>query len=412
MFFFPIGTDRPLRSTPWVNYALIAVNVLVFFYMFGLSDAGRMKFETRFMLFPSGGNLLEGPSLVQYLTYQFLHAGFTHIVSNMTFLYAFGNVVEDRLGKVGYLFFYLACGVVAGLFHGLTSDAPVVGASGAVAGVSGAFLVLFPRTYVTIFAWIFLYIDTFEVSGMTLIVFFIALDLVMQFLGSSMQVAYSAHLAGYTMGFTVAMALLASRLLERERYDLLALIEHRRKRASFRQMTRKGYQPWEAARTPDGVPAKTRGKAKPPTPEEAEVMRLRHEIGEALRTPDTDAAGGELSHAGAAKLYLQLLAVDPNQVMAQQPQLDLANQLMSDGRYDAAARAYELFLSTYRTYPQRAKIELILGLIYARYLRQNDRAAELLEAAVPRLDDADDRSLAAAVLGEMGRAPLAPDPAQ
>ena len=402
MFFFPIGTDRPLRSTPWVNYALIAVNLLVFVYMIGLGAAGTMKFQTDWMLFPSGPHSVQGPELWQYITYQFLHAGFTHIVSNMTFLYAFGNVVEDRLGKVGYLFFYLACGVVAGLVHGLTSDAPVLGASGAVAGVSGAFLVLFPRTYVTIFAWIFLYIDTFEVTGMTLIVFFIALDVIMQFLGSPMQVAYSAHLAGYAIGFTVAVGLLATRLLERERYDLLALLEHRRKRAVFRNMTKKGYEPWDAASSPDGVPAKRGDKPKPPSKEEAEVMRLRHEIAEALRGPGGD--DGNAGQVAAASLYLDLLEIDPEQVMSQQAQLDLSNQLMSDSRYDSAAQAYELFLSTYRTYPQRAKIELILGLIYARYLNRGDRAAELLESALPRLDDDADRTLTREVLAELGRA--------
>ena len=121
--FIPIRSDRPLRSTPYVNYALIAINVVVFGFTAREAEYSR---AWEFMLWH------ERTELWQFITYQFLHADIWHIVGNMLFLWVFGNAVEDRLGKAGYLFFYLAMGVLAGLGHWLTSEAPVLGASGSV----------------------------------------------------------------------------------------------------------------------------------------------------------------------------------------------------------------------------------------------------------------------------------------
>ena len=120
-------------------------------------------------------------------------------------------------------------------------------------------------------------------------------------------------------------------------------------------------------------------------------MELRSNIGEATRD-DLPAA---------AQWYAQLLELDASQVLNQQQQLDVANQLMSETRYETAARAYELFLNTYKTYTQREQIELILGLIYVRYLERRQRARELLTSALPRLRDAAQRELAEQVLKEL-----------
>src|SRR5690606_12485309 len=135
------------------------------------------------------------------------------------FLWVFGNAVEDRLGRVGYLCFYLAGGVIAGLGHALMEPSPVLGASGAVAAVTGAYLVLFPLTNVTI-VYFFFIIGAFEVSSMVLIFFRVVTDLVFHFLGIG-DVAYMAHLAGYGFGFVIALGLLLGRMLPREPYDLL-----------------------------------------------------------------------------------------------------------------------------------------------------------------------------------------------
>ena len=121
-------------------------------------------------------------------------------------------------------------------------------------------------------------------------------------------------------------------------------------------------------------------------------MQLRSRIAASTTNHDLPAA---------ARWYGQLLEVDPQQVLSQQQQLDVANQLMADARHELAARAYELFLSSYKDYGQHEQVELILGLINARYLNRRQRARELLTTALPRLHDSQQKDLARQVLAEI-----------
>jgi len=402
MIFFPVGTDRHLKATPWVNYTLIGLNVIVYLLtasqVKGLDAAIRQFAETPPYILPPVEDLINhfwifnyylhpsSPQLHQFFTSVFLHADEWHLIGNMVFLYVFGNGVEDRLGKVGYLAFYLAGGVVAGLGHCLVSPAPVLGASGAVAAVTGMFLALFPMAIVTIVYWMIIF-GSFEVSSMVLILFRVIMDAVFQVLGIG-GVAYTAHLAGYGFGFGVGMALLLTRLLRREPYDMLALIEHRRRRAQFKRMAREGYQPWERNKVKDPSPD---DQAKPLSPQQQKLRDQRARVIRALHQHDLPTA---------AEHYATLLQEFPDQVMNQQQQLDLANQLMSDRQYGAAASAYELLLSKFNSYSGKAHVQLILGMIYARYLDQPNRARALLEEARHQLDT-DDRAMAEKVLGEL-----------
>ncbi len=375
--FIPIRTDRSLRRTPWVNYSLIATNVVVF--LATMNDASKHSLAP-YWLTPTL------PRLSQFITYQFLHADLMHLLGNMLFLYVFGNSVEDRLGKFGYLCFYLSSGVVAGLGQALVEPNPILGASGAVAGVSGAFLVLFPMTNITI-AYFFIFIGAFEVSGMVLILFQIAQDAFM-FLGRYGGVAYLAHLSGYAFGIVIAAVFLWTKLLPHEPYDLLSMIRHRRRRAQFAAMTREGYQPWDRSQPTEPSQA---AKLEPLSPLQQRVLEIRSQINQAIDAHNLDQA---------ADLYTQLTGIDSGQAMNQQQQLDLANHLMSQRRYEQAASAYELFLNTYTGYAQREQIQLILGLVYGRYLNRRQRARELLSAALPRLSDPDQKQLAQQVLNE------------
>lgn len=398
MLFFPLRTDRPQHHTPWVNYALIAANVLVYLGTFRqvegaarMMQPGSVPIEEVIARFPViGYYLFPGSSqLLQFITYQFLHANLAHLAGNMLFLYVFGNSMEDRLGKAGYLGFYLAGGVLAGVGHVLSSSAPVLGASGAVAAVTGAYLALFPLSYVTIVYWFF-FIGVFEVASLYVIGLQIAINIFFQVSDFGASVAYMAHLAGYAYGFALGMLLLFTRLLPREPFDMLALWERRRRRAKFRALTREGYRPWEAEAAL-AEPGKRKGKTDPQR--DAKLIELRGQIAEAMAKHDPGAA---------ADLYSQLLQVDANQVLAQQAQLDLANHLMSAGRHGEAAVAYERFLDVYAAYAQREQVQLILALIYARYLDRRQRARELLTAALPRLGDAEQRTLAQETLAEIG----------
>jgi len=374
--FFPVRTDRQLKRKPVINYALIAVNVAVFVF-----------------LQQGGANLLQphqlqpaNPHLSQYITYQFMHGSWMHLIGNMIFLWVFGNGVEDRLGRAGYLLFYLAGGILAGLAHVATSASAVLGASGSASAVMGAFLALFPLCRVVVLV-LFFVITFIELPSIIVVGIKVAFDLYGQFAGGG-GVAYMAHLGGYFFGFTIGLGMLMLRLLPREPTDILALIEQKRRQQRFRAMTRTSYEPWEGGKL--GEPG---GKAAPaPTAKEQQVMDRRSRVSEALRQGDM---------ATAAAGYRELLAEHPDQIMSQQQQIDLGNQLMREGRYDEAAKAYELFLSHFPSYPNIQQIRLILGLIYARYLNRPDRARELLSEAEGRLDS-EEQALARQVMAELG----------
>jgi membrane associated rhomboid family serine protease len=159
---FPIDDDNPTIITPYVTYGLIAVNVLVFLYELTFSERGLTNFFYQWAVVPiqftgaiTGHPVsilpVEPPEALTFITSQFLHGGFLHIAGNMLFLWIFGNNVEDQLGHFKYLFFYLACGVLAGLtqwFFSQGSQVPSLGASGAIAGVMGAYIIRFPNVSV------------------------------------------------------------------------------------------------------------------------------------------------------------------------------------------------------------------------------------------------------------------------
>lgn len=379
--FLPLKTDRPQRATPVVNYTIIGLCVLVYLITPGIRQASSTepwRQVAQFFLWP------EAATLSQFITYQFLHADWLHLTGNMVFLYVFGNAVEDRLGKVAYLFFYLAGGVIAGVGHAMLETSPVLGASGSVAAVTGAYLALFPQSVITIL-YVLVIIGTFEVTGMSLILFRVVQDLIFQLYGIG-NVAYMAHLAGYAYGFAVGMGLLLAGLLKREPYDMLALIERRRRRSDMKKLARQGFEPWEGR---GGVSGKISSET-PMSEQQQRVAAVRLRISEAM---------GRGALPEAATLYTDLLTIDPKQSLGSDAQLDIANQLMSDQRHDAAARAYEIFLATYPSYHDRGQVMLVLALLYTRYLDQPARGRELLESALPRLRG-EDKALAERVLGE------------
>jgi membrane associated rhomboid family serine protease len=152
----PLKDENPVRITPYVTYSLIAINIVVFIYELNLNPNQLEAFFHFFAIVPSelttnlGGVAINQPvpEIATLITSQFLHASILHIAFNMLFLYIFGNNIEEQLGRVKYLCFYLACGTLAGLsqwFFSATSDVPSLGASGAIAGVMGAYILKFPQ---------------------------------------------------------------------------------------------------------------------------------------------------------------------------------------------------------------------------------------------------------------------------
>jgi membrane associated rhomboid family serine protease len=205
---FPIGDEnRGQRLTPFVNVSLIVLNVLVFLYELMLSDRGLSNFVYRWGTVPV--EISDGHDLQTLLTSMFLHAGWLHIAGNMLFLWVFGDNVEDTMGHLGYLIFYLLTGIGAGLMQVIVdsgSRVPLVGASGAISGVLGAYLVLFPhgniRTLILL-GWLPL---IFLVPAWAMIGYWIVLQFINGFLSlgvsteESAGVAYWAHVGGFIAG--------------------------------------------------------------------------------------------------------------------------------------------------------------------------------------------------------------------
>ena len=370
MILLPIGTDNRLRKAPVINYALIFLNILIFALgqVTGHPHSSESEFFQGYLLHPTA------PRLHQFITYAFLHADWMHVISNMLFLYIFGNNVNDRLGNRGYFLFYFAGAVFAGVGHAYWSDMPVLGASGAVAAVTGAYMVLFPLAKVHVFYWL-IFIGTLDVSAWI----FIGAKLIIidNFLARTPGVAYDAHVAGYMFGILSTMLLLHYNLLPASQFDMWAMINRWKRRQEFRAASRDGFGP--------NVTKKVEVKVKDIDPEKAKAIDdFRDQIFEA-------AGSGNLTKA--ADIYLELLKVDPEHVLPQQRHLDIANKLMQTGNHQAAATAYELFLKRYVRYQFTDQVELMLGLLYARYLDKPDRAKELLESAKEKLNDAGQKQL-------------------
>ncbi len=205
----PLRDDNPSSSRPVINYLLILSCVLIFIHMLSLGTLARIeRFTFSYGAIPAqltghAGNT--GPAYATVVTSMFLHGGWVHLLGNMLYLWIFGDNVEDLMGHGGYLIFYLLVGIIATVSHVFVnpdSTAPLIGASGAIAGVLGAYLVLFPRARILSLVPLGIFFWTVKVPAL----FFLPLWFVMQFLtglasiGHEVPVAWVAHIGGFIAG--------------------------------------------------------------------------------------------------------------------------------------------------------------------------------------------------------------------
>lgn len=202
--FFPYKDDNPRILVPVVNNGIIALNILVYLYQMILTSSGGdadVRFIYMFGLVPAQFHI------ISLFTSMFLHGGLAHILGNMWFLWIFGDNIESALGHFRYAVFYILCGLAAGLAQVIINTdslIPMVGASGAIAGVLGAYLMRYPHAQVHVFVFIFFFFTTIKVPAIIVLGIWFLLQLTNGLgtlsLDSAGGVAWFAHIGGFIAG--------------------------------------------------------------------------------------------------------------------------------------------------------------------------------------------------------------------
>lgn len=199
---FPLRDTQPSYSKPIVTVALIVINILVYLFEFSLDDYSKNAFIGTFGLVPDRFHF------ANVLTSMFLHGGWMHVLGNMWFLWIFGDNIEDILGHGKYLLFYLLCGVGAAMtqvYFSPDSRVPMVGASGAIAGVMGAYMVKFPYSRISTLIFLAFFITTVEVPAWVMLIYWFFIQLISGVGSGYSQVsqggtAFLAHVGGFVAG--------------------------------------------------------------------------------------------------------------------------------------------------------------------------------------------------------------------
>lgn len=216
MFFIPLFDDNPSGRWPFVTWALMAICIVIFLYQVSLPERQQLALWLSYGAIPAlvtgdvalPSELATLPPIATLISSVFLHGGWFHLAGNMLFLWIYGDNVEDRMGHFRFLAFYLICGVAASLAHVLISPgdtSPLIGASGAIAGVMAAYLLMFPRAKVRVLMIIiifirWIYLPAFVVLGTWLLVQVFAAP---SSLGQQGGTAYFAHLGGFIAGLVL-----------------------------------------------------------------------------------------------------------------------------------------------------------------------------------------------------------------
>ena len=384
----PLRTDRERSRPTRVVYALMAVNVALFLVQLLLQGTQGSAQQTPIepLVLQSGS---DGPWA--YLTYAFLHGGFLHIGGNMLFLWVFGPPVEDRFGRWWFLAFYLLGAVIAGIAHDLVSASPVVGASGAIASVTGAFLILFPRTRIQVL-WFFGIITTLLVPAWFMIGLSIARDLFSLAMPEN-GVANMAHLGGYIFGGGMSFALLASRVLPREQYDFFSVLKQSHRRRGFKAAA--------ASRKADVSRLRKEAEPEPEQhdPVAEELANKRSEVSRALAEDRID---------DAVEAYRELVGRcgrdRPAQAtLSRRLQFLLGSALYERGEHDLADFAFSRYVDAFPEERDTPEVRVLLARIKARYRGEIDAAKALLENALRVLPEGDVKAAAQAELGRIHR---------
>ena len=406
--FIPVGSDRDPRRVPVATLSIILLTAVAYACVTLGLRAGAPWAEDALVKGAFTGTRADF-RWWQPLTYQFLHdpSSIAHVAFNMIFLWVFGRSVEGRMGPWWFAAFYLVGGAVAALGQWTVSSNPMIGASGAVAGATGAYAALFPRSTVRVLV-IFFLIGIYEVPSLLFVGIYVGIDALNQglnFLGRSKEpVAYAAHLAGYAWGAGIAILLLAARVLPRTEMDLFAMWTQWRRRQAMREAVRgTAGGPWASASSDTAARAASSrigggGRAAPAAARDA-----------APEDPARQAALSRLNAAIAAAdapavrdAWHALAAVDSRTPLSERTLLDAGALLHAHGELGAATDAWTRMIERFPRSAQAPTTALLASAMLARRLGQPERAARVLAEWIPRLRDSDHDGQARALAAELG----------
>ena len=213
MFFFPFADENPTTKKPIVSWSIIFICSLIFLNYVFEQEYIKEQIFLSFGMIPAilfghselSSSLKVVPAFISIITSMFLHGGWMHLIGNMTYLYIFGDNVEETLGKTKFIIFYLLTGGFAALSQSIldtNSTIPMIGASGAIAGVLGAYLVLFPKAKIKVFFWFIIFFKVFKIRAFIVLGGWIFIQF-LSFSGNDLNsggVAYAAHIGGFISG--------------------------------------------------------------------------------------------------------------------------------------------------------------------------------------------------------------------
>lgn len=378
MIPIPVGDENPTSRRPVVNFALIALNGLVFLWLNVVRGEGFFDPLREDVL--RWGLLPGDPTPERFLTSLFVHAGPLHLLGNMWFLHIFGDNVEDKLGRARYLLLYLGWGVAASaafLVFGKPSgggagvspealrqwmDMPLVGASGAISGVMGAYLVFFPRARIRMIVFLIVFIYPFAVPAILVIGLYFFQDLVLGiYMGTRPEgsgIAYAAHTGGMVAGVVTALAL----------------------------------KPWLRSRGEGTAWDRDTGFAPGgPTRAESEEDRVPREVPRTIPLPDLrDQLVGAVLDGRmdlALELHRRWMERPRGEILPPVVEMELAHEIFRRGRVEEAAEAYLRYLADHPRGDDAAEAKFRLGLIHVRALGDRDKARDWLRQAAAEHPD-------------------------
>jgi membrane associated rhomboid family serine protease len=388
MFLLPLRAEVEFERAPVANYALIFVNVLVFVVVqqagSSVPDLGMLHSDSNFRIW-------------QFITSQFLHGSWMHLLFNMLFLWIFGNTINAYFGNSKYLVAYLSMGIIAGMAHVTTSPVPVLGASGSIMGVAGLFAFFYPTATIRCLIWVAFFIRLIDARAFWVVVYFIFWDVLYIVLGANTGTAHWAHFGGFLAGIGGGILIYQTGIVERTHYDCVAWFTGGRNRREREALS--GLYPTLEDRNARPYP-------NTPFPNLPDVPNPAREIAPSASRSEPTAADAlhaaiQGGHPDVGREFLRLLEENPKVVFPEATEAALFDRLVRTVALDLAVREAERYLGAYPTGSDAARIAIEAATIHIDRLRTPDAARPFLEHAVRVAQDPFLRSRANALLARI-----------